>query len=253
MVKKEQPVKKKTTLTSYNIDSGDCIRVGDSVIIRPCKKRAGSRKGRVEGFREDPRNGVQAMIKHYFDPEDAKHGRRSFHGKREVFLSDMTNEVHGDSIECRINLYYLDEYLQLQCADDELEHTDYFYRLYYDYEKRTFKTVSLMGEVTENGELRVYCKCFMPENPDEFWIPCNGCEDWFHPRCIGTTRKEAETPGYKGIQGMPEESCCWQVTDGCYEYIRDDSKPNGMYCEACAFHRNFHHKVWYRKNVKVIK
>ncbi|KAF9608757.1 hypothetical protein IFM89_010889 [Coptis chinensis] len=158
----------------------------------PPKRGALSRKGRVEGFREDPTDGVQAMIKFYFNPDDAEYGRRSFHGEKEVFLSDMTNEVHGKSIKCKINVYHLDEYLQLR----SLKQTDYFYRIYYDYEKQTFKTVASMGEVMENGDLRVYCKCCMPENPDEFWIECNGCCDWFHPHCTGTTREEVDKPGY---------------------------------------------------------
>ncbi|KAF9622401.1 hypothetical protein IFM89_031204, partial [Coptis chinensis] len=48
---------------------------------------------------------------------------------------------------------------------------------------------------------------------------------------------------YKECQKNHAAGLGKQATDGCYEYIRDDSKPNGMYCEACAFHRNFHHKV----------
>ncbi|KAF9593389.1 hypothetical protein IFM89_022568 [Coptis chinensis] len=48
---------------------------------------------------------------------------------------------------------------------------------------------------------------------------------------------------YKECQKHHAAGLGKQVTDGCYEYIRDDSKPNGMYCEACAFHQNFHHKV----------
>ncbi|KAF9616134.1 hypothetical protein IFM89_028600 [Coptis chinensis] len=34
------------------------------------------------------------------------------------------------------------------------------------------------------------------------------------------------------------------ATDGCQEFVRDNSKLDGMYCEACGCHQNFHHKVF---------
>ena len=31
----------------------------------------------------------------------------------------------------------------------------------------------------------LFCVCRQPENADELYIQCDGCEQWFHPRCVG--------------------------------------------------------------------
>jgi nucleosome-remodeling factor subunit BPTF len=32
----------------------------------------------------------------------------------------------------------------------------------------------------------------MPLNPNEFFIGCEKCQKWFHPRCVGLTTVDAE-------------------------------------------------------------
>ncbi|CAD5215337.1 unnamed protein product [Bursaphelenchus xylophilus] len=39
----------------------------------------------------------------------------------------------------------------------------------------------------------VYCLCKKPYDESLFYVGCDGCEDWFHPECVGTTQKEVES------------------------------------------------------------
>lgn len=39
---------------------------------------------------------------------------------------------------------------------------------------------------------KTYCVCQCDETDRRFMVACDGCNDWFHPSCIGTTRQEVE-------------------------------------------------------------
>lgn len=39
---------------------------------------------------------------------------------------------------------------------------------------------------------RRYCVCELPYNPDAYMVQCEACEDWFHPRCVGSTQAAVE-------------------------------------------------------------
>ncbi|VDO76970.1 unnamed protein product [Heligmosomoides polygyrus] len=41
-------------------------------------------------------------------------------------------------------------------------------------------------------EQELYCTCRTPYDDNEFYVGCEGCEGWFHPRCVGITKEEAE-------------------------------------------------------------
>ncbi|KAJ1366255.1 hypothetical protein KIN20_026867 [Parelaphostrongylus tenuis] len=38
----------------------------------------------------------------------------------------------------------------------------------------------------------LFCTCRTPYDNKEFYVGCESCEGWFHPRCVGITKKEAE-------------------------------------------------------------
>lgn len=35
----------------------------------------------------------------------------------------------------------------------------------------------------------LYCVCRQPYDESQFYVGCDGCEDWFHPLCVGTTQQ----------------------------------------------------------------
>lgn len=37
-----------------------------------------------------------------------------------------------------------------------------------------------------------YCVCKQPYKENDFMIACDICEDWFHPKCIGMSKKQAQ-------------------------------------------------------------
>lgn len=39
----------------------------------------------------------------------------------------------------------------------------------------------------------LYCLCKKPYDESLFYVGCDGCEDWFHPECVGTTQKNVES------------------------------------------------------------
>jgi hypothetical protein len=53
------------------------------------------------------------------------------------------------------------------------------------------ETPQLLMEVSGVREAQ-YCVCRRPYNAKEYYIQCTGCQGWFHPRCLGTTRAECE-------------------------------------------------------------
>ncbi|XGW10510.1 hypothetical protein V3C99_012196, partial [Haemonchus contortus] len=38
----------------------------------------------------------------------------------------------------------------------------------------------------------LYCTCRTPYNDNEFYVGCESCEGWYHPKCVGITKEEAE-------------------------------------------------------------
>ena len=51
--------------------------------------------------------------------------------------------------------------------------------------------IELEGVADLKLSLRPYCLCKQPYQQNIFMIACDSCDDWFHPSCIGLTKKEA--------------------------------------------------------------
>jgi len=45
---------------------------------------------------------------------------------------------------------------------------------------------------TPISEWEKVCKCNMPLNPNLFFIGCEECKKWFHPKCVGLSNQDAE-------------------------------------------------------------
>ncbi|CAG9536170.1 unnamed protein product [Cercopithifilaria johnstoni] len=44
----------------------------------------------------------------------------------------------------------------------------------------------------KSSEQELYCVCQTPYDDSQFYVGCDGCEGWFHPRCVGITQEKAE-------------------------------------------------------------
>jgi hypothetical protein len=35
----------------------------------------------------------------------------------------------------------------------------------------------------------LFCLCKKPYNSRQFYVGCDGCDNWYHPACVGTTQE----------------------------------------------------------------
>lgn len=182
---------RKRTLKSYTLKGSDVvIKPRGTVLLKAPDSSKSPYVARVEAIEAAGSRGtnVRVKVRWYYWPEDSIIGRQAFHGAKEVFLSGHQDVQSVDAIEGKCNVYSFPKYTKLDVVNDE----DYFCR--FEYNEVTGKLVP--------DTISVYCKCWMPCNPDDLMIQCEECTDWFHPACIGKTIKEA-----KKLEHFSCESC----------------------------------------------
>ncbi|KAJ3145780.1 hypothetical protein HDU86_000647 [Geranomyces michiganensis] len=83
---------------------------------------------------------------------------------------------------------------------------------------------------------RVYCICRKPfdgATDDEFYIGCEGCDEWFHGRCVNVTEQEASgieqwmcaACEARGLVTLRKIVC---AAPGCGKYVEPDSSPASL-------------------------
>ncbi|EER96695.1 hypothetical protein BDA96_02G202900 [Sorghum bicolor] len=169
----------KRDVDAYTIKgTNKVVRVGDCVLMRPADTDKPPYVARVERMESDGRGGVRVRVRWYYRPEEAKGGRRPFHGAKELFLSDHFDTQSAHTIEGKCIVHSFKSYTKLDNVGPE----DFYCR--FDYKAST-------GAFTPD-RVAVYCKCEMPYNPDDLMVQCEGCKDWFHPSCMGMTIEQAK-------------------------------------------------------------
>lgn len=133
---------------------------------------------RISEIVKEPNGEEQCHVSWFYRPEEARGGRKAFHGDKELFTSDHYDWVAKSSINGHCSVHKLREYQQLT----EVTDNDYYTRFSYKASKGEFKP----------DKVPVYCACEMPYNPDLFMVECESCEEWYHPQCVGSTKKQVE-------------------------------------------------------------
>ncbi|KAF8751984.1 hypothetical protein HU200_011992 [Digitaria exilis] len=157
----------KKVVDSFTIrETGEVVRAGDCVAIRPSmdddhENLSLARVEKMETCCEC--RGVAAQVRWYYQPWQTKHGSRTFHGKKELHLSDRIDTRSAYTFEAKCVVHTLKEYSKLTTAQPE----DFFCRLEYKVDSATFMP----------DQLSVYCICEMPYNPDVPMILCPGCKE----------------------------------------------------------------------------
>jgi len=121
-------------------------------------------------------NDTQVRLLWYYRPEEAMGGRRPFHGKNELFLSDHFDWCSHRCVDSKCNIHTLRQYQELPQVTDR----DYFSRFVYKAKQKRFKP----------DRVPVYCLCEMPYNPDLDMVECDTCAEWYHMACLGITEQE---------------------------------------------------------------
>ncbi|PWA79961.1 hypothetical protein CTI12_AA086390 [Artemisia annua] len=159
--------------TNVTIKSGNCALFrSDDLNQQP------PHVGRVESLEPDENNNVIVKVTWYYRPEETSEGRKSFHGDKEVILSDHQELHNANTIIGKCDVHSLAEYIKLKNVEDK----DYFSRFEYMATKERLK----------NKKVATYCKCGMPLNPDVLMVGCDGCDDWFHPACMKSTNENVQ-------------------------------------------------------------
>jgi len=115
----------------------------------------------------------------YYHPEESNCGRQTFHGAKELFLSDHTDEQRLETVEGVVQVHSLKDYEELSC----ISASDYFWR--YNYKAST-------GAFTPKS-VPVFCSCEEPYNPDIPMIECERCHEWFHLSCVGLETEDVDS------------------------------------------------------------
>ena len=154
------------------------FRVGDTVTLRPPSVDSNPFIARIHEVRKTKSNALRLYVSWFYRPEEARGGRKGFHGEKELFQSDHFDWVTQDAVNGKCNVHSLRDYQSL----DQVKEFDFFTR---------FSYLAARGEFKPD-RVPVYCRCEMPYNPDLFMIECEGCEEWHHPECVQLTRDEVE-------------------------------------------------------------
>ncbi|CAM8910903.1 unnamed protein product [Rhodiola kirilowii] len=166
------------SLQTYTIPANSLtIQVGEIVLVRPDRDGALPFVAKIERIYADPdMTGAEVSIRWYYRPEDTFQGRRLFHGLKELFCSDHSEEIFAECIDGKCNVHSFDDYQQLELVRD----VDYFTRFNYIYRE----------ERLVPDQVEVFCLCGMPVNPDLRMILCEGCLEWFHLLCLNMSLEE---------------------------------------------------------------
>lgn len=165
--------------------NNNALSVGDSVMVNPDTPEGlpyiAWVKDIVEGRGEDGEAALQVVW--YYRPEEAIGGRKAFHGAKELFLSDHSDVCSVATVIGRCRVLTLKEYQALPRVGDN----DYYSRFTYRPASREFSP----------DRVPVFCKCEQPYNPDRFMAMCDGCEEWYHPECVGTSQKVMQSEDWR--------------------------------------------------------
>lgn len=161
------------------------ITVGDSILVNPDTPEGlpyiAWVKDVIDGGGGDGEAALQVVW--YYRPEEAVGGRKAFHGAKELFLSDHTDSCSVATVIGKCRVLTLQDYQALPKVGPD----DYYSRFTYRPASREFAP----------DRVPVFCKCELPYNPDRFTAMCDGCEEWYHPECIGVSQKAMQAEDWR--------------------------------------------------------
>ncbi|KAM0057099.1 putative BAH domain, Zinc finger, FYVE/PHD-type [Helianthus debilis subsp. tardiflorus] len=116
---------------------------------------------------DDENSETMVRVCWYYRPEDTIEGRGTFHGVKEIFLSNDYDRQSTQAMQGKCVVHTLQQYMKLKYVGVD----DYFCRYEYDAGER--------GPLVADGErftpkhVAVYCKCNTPYNPDAYMVQCD--------------------------------------------------------------------------------
>ena len=142
-----------------------------------------------------PNNGIKKYpiwpsieVKWYYKKTDINRKKNNLLDERnynsisdfELFPTEHKDIVYIETVIGKCEVYSYDEYESLD------EHTEFsfFTRARYD------PTHQIL--IPKFDEWSKGCVCKRPLNPDQLYMKCDGCNEWFHPKCCGVKEEDVE-------------------------------------------------------------
>ncbi|KAM3420317.1 hypothetical protein BST61_g3600 [Cercospora zeina] len=162
---------KKFTVGSESIATGQCILVKHDEATEDMRMESEAQwKAQVLEVRALDTEHVYIRVAWLNRPEDLPSGRKPYHGKHELIVSNQMDIIDAMSVNGTLNVVALDDK-----DDDSAEIEDqYFWRQTYDVVTKKY------------SELRKICRDKVPANPDQLIIQCSreSCRQWLHVKCL---------------------------------------------------------------------
>jgi hypothetical protein len=132
--------------------------------------------GLIAEFRAESPEKVYLRVFWLYWPEELPGGRQSYHGKKELVLSNHVDIVDAASIACHADVSHWDE-------NDDSNATvlrERFWRQTYNLKKLLTDSHNVLSK------LRKYCVCGGYDNPEHDMFQCHkvGCGMWSHEACL---------------------------------------------------------------------
>lgn len=142
-----------------------------------------------------PRNGIKKhslwptiKVQWFYSKADINREKNSLIAQKdfesisdyELFNSPHKDTIYIETVVRKCFVVHMEEYLQL----DEPSDLVYFYRADYDPIKELLKPPF--------EKWKKICKCRTPFNPDQLYLKCDKCMQYFHPNCVGINEEMAE-------------------------------------------------------------
>ena len=113
-----------------------------------------------------------------------------FHGRRELLRSEHTDWVAASTVDGACTVHTLDAYRGLPSIGP----SDYYWQFRYLPATKEFRP----------ERVPVFCTCQLPYSPDLVMVQCAGCEEWYHPHCVGLGPDAARLLEAAGAAGVAE-------------------------------------------------
>ncbi|KAF2217442.1 hypothetical protein CERZMDRAFT_92093 [Cercospora zeae-maydis SCOH1-5] len=162
---------KKFTVGSESIATGQCILVKHDEATEDMRMESEAQwKAQVLEVRALDTEHVYIRVAWLNRPEDLESGRKPYHGKHELIVSNQMDIIDAMSVNGTLDVVALDD------KDDESPEIEdqYFWRQTYDFVTKKYSV------------LRKICRDKVPANPDQLIIQCSreSCRQWLHVKCL---------------------------------------------------------------------
>ena len=154
--------------------------------------------GLIAEFRAASQEKVYVRLFWLYWPEELPMGRQSYHGKRELVMSNHVDIVEAQSIACHTSISFWDE----NDDSNKVVLSERYWRQTYDLTKTPRTPRQALSK------LRKFCICGGYDNPGSDMFQCNrvGCGIWNHQECLITNVEERAWGSFKkGLLGHEVE------------------------------------------------